>query len=193
MVIQFDNQHYIKETDRFSGFLVLLSNIKIFLRDFFGLVGLVVFMVALSPLVMILIWRLTSITSKILKESKEEKEKLKLFIIEKGSKYEDLIEIEDSLKRITEKTEKVAYLKSSSSPKVIVKLLDNLYFLHKELLEMKDIIRGSYLYNQKELGLSDAELIEYNNQFRDLKDIWDYESSPGEKVIAFNHKRKLQA
>lgn len=76
MVIQFDNRHYIKEADDFSSTLANLKKITKTLKLFSGLIGLIVIGVILSPFLLLLIWKLTYDTKKILKEAKEQKSKL---------------------------------------------------------------------------------------------------------------------
>lgn len=193
MVVQFDNQQYIKEADSFSDFLLFLKKTNDFFKLFFGIVGVIIVSLALFPFVLITLFIVTRITGKMLKESRKIKIELKQTILSEETKYSDLIKVEEGIKRVLKKLESVAYLKSDKSPKIFVRLFDNINLFNKEMLEMDEIIKSSYLYNKEELGLSESDLKEYSAQFKGLSDIWDYESSLEEKETVFNHKKQLHA
>lgn len=192
MVIQFNNQHYIKEAYNFSSQLATLQRVKDFLKAFFGLVGLFAFVVVLSPFVVLLILKLINTTSKILKEAKEQKENLKSAVKNGEFSFEELIELEESVKSISSKIVPMAFFKEGKV-KILSKLINNLKAINLEMVDMQEIIHNSYVYKAEDLGLNPEDLKEYMDQFKGLEDIWSYEPTIEDKEVVYNHKKQLQS
>ena len=190
MVIQFDNRHYIKEADSFSSNLANLKKITNTLKLFSGLIGLIVIGAILSPFLLLLIWKLTYDTKKILKEAKEQKSKLIDSIKNREFSFNEIDEIETTVTGISSKIESIAFAKISR-PMVLNRLIRNLKSIYKEMCDMKSIIKDSYVYKTEDLGLNKEELKEYMDQFKDLEDIWGHESTKEDKEVVYNHKKQL--
>ncbi len=190
MVIQFDNRHYIKEADSFSSTLANLKKITKTLKLFSGLIGLIVIGVILSPFLLLLIWKLTYDTKKILKEAKEQKSKLIDSIKNKEFSFNEIDEIETIITRVLSKIESIAFAKIDR-PILLNRLIKNLKAIYKEMCDMKTIINDSYVYKTEDLGLNKEELKEYMDQFKGLEDIWGHESTKEDKEVVYNHKKQL--
>lgn len=190
MVIQFDNQPYIRDAENFSSRLAKIQKTKDSLKVLFGVVGLVVIGLAFSPVLVIIAWRLTIVTKNMLKEVIEGKDFIRNAIRNGEISFEEIIHLEEILKRILSRTETIVFF-NEGGLRPLSKLIINLKGIQKEISEIEKIIHDSYIYKTEDLNLSEVEFKEYTDQFKDLADIWDHESCLADKNVVFNHKKEL--
>ena len=164
-----------------------LTKLVKFVGAWTGIIGLTLVLIALSPLIILLVFGIVKAFSRMKKDS----EKLKLRFEETymsldfnqlQKEEEELEEILTSLRLLNEEKlrESKLFPSISRNTESIIKNFENI----------QNLLVSRRTFNKDEMFESDEEFTAYQEAMKSLGDVWGYESTPEEKEYVFNQRNK---
>jgi hypothetical protein len=179
---------HVEESTKINSILLLVKDFAKLINKFFGLIGLILLLIVLSPIFIIfaaiLLYKVRKINSEVKIYKDDILKKISSF------SFKDVHECEQDAKSIYIHTRVTSGMKKVKIP-ILSAVIRNMDEIHSSFDEIIKVCQARYYTSKSELKVSDEDFSKYHKQFAAFKDIWNDEDDQEEKELLYNDKNKL--
>lgn len=166
---------------------ILFANFFKFIGKWSGILGILVVFLALSPILLLLLFFTNRALSKL--NRKSEKLKSKFEREYKTFSFDKLKEEESELEKVLLTLKE---MKDGIPPdtRILRSVNKNLNAIVNNLEYIRTLLKSRYTLSKDDVFDSDEEFEEYQKAMATLNDVWGYKSTKEEQEYLFKHKNK---